>query len=403
MGTVSAITESEQPLEGPLSVAAVQEQTTNILGDSIFRKSPRSSRLLKFIVDNTLSGKGEHLKERIIGVQVFGRTSDYDSGNDPTVRVAALDVRKRLTEYYSKIEHRQELRISVPAGQYVAKFKIPDECPTNSQPASKMYSLRYWKIWATAGTAILAWSVWISIRLFFPSTAIDKFWAPILKSDTNPLFLCIASSANTKLVSALQASVNDDHMSPPYGLVERRLIIGPQSLTAAGELATFLQSKGKESVVRPVGGDELAELRFKPVVLYGMFLNEMAVKLGADLRFRLVRESEHGLRWIEDRNDPTNRKWSLDMSAPYEQVGSDYALVTRMKDPTTGQWWIGIAGLTGEGTLAANRMMIDPEAMTTIGPRLPKGWEYSNLQIVIQTKLVLGTTGAIQVVDAYSW
>ena len=176
------------------------------------------------------------------------------------------------------------------------------------------------------------------------------------------------------------------------------------AVTAAEDLAAYLHSKGQHSMIRPVAGAELSDLRFKPVVLYGMFLNEWAVKLGADPRFRLRDEPDHGLRWIEDRNNPSSRNWSLNMSAPFEEVDNDYALISRIHDPSTGQWWIGIAGLTGVGTLAANRMLIDPSAMSTLGPSLPKGWDQKNLQIILEVKLVQGRNpGATRVLVAYAW
>jgi hypothetical protein len=382
---------------------AARKQVDRLLADPIFQNSHRASNLLRFVVDCTLKGHTEDLKERLIGIQVFSRTPDYDTSNDPTVRVAASDLRKRLAHYYARAEHEHELRIEIPVRSYVAEFKVPEQNRhIEEQPAkSRMHRRTYF--WAAA--ALITSAIAITLKLLIPAPLIDRFWAPI-SSGSGPALICIGSSIDRNGIAANQVSPNGSALpgTPLYGIVEHHLDVAPFAVTAAEDLAAFLQSKGKHSMIRPVGGAELADLRFKPVVLYGMFLNEWAVKLGADPRFKLHEEPDHGMRWIEDRNNPSGRNWSLDMSAPYENVGSDYALISRIHDPTTGQWWIGIAGLTGVGTLAASRMLIDASTMSTIGSSLPKGWDQKNLQMILEVKLVQGRNpGATRVLVAYAW
>ncbi len=62
------------------------------------------------------------LKERTIGVAVFGRDASYDTGSDAAVRVRANDVRRRLGAYYLACSTRQGWRIELPAGSYVPQF-----------------------------------------------------------------------------------------------------------------------------------------------------------------------------------------------------------------------------------------------------------------------------------------
>src|SRR3974390_1923257 len=83
-----------------ISGASVQQALTAIFQSAPFRASKQSQNLLQFIVDQTLAGHGESLKERIIGVNVFGRRPDYDTNEDPIVRARAAEVRKRLAQFY---------------------------------------------------------------------------------------------------------------------------------------------------------------------------------------------------------------------------------------------------------------------------------------------------------------
>jgi hypothetical protein len=173
-------------------------------------------------------------------------------------------------------------------------------------------------------------------------------------------------------------------------------------VSTADGVATYLRQEKKESVVRPTYGLSLSDLRSAPVIFIGLH-NEWANRLGADLRYKVIKQSEPGLRWIEDESNPVNARWTVDMSAPFEKVDSDYALISRVLDPSTGQWWISIAGLTGMGTQVGRQVVTDPKAMEAICSGFPRNWEHKNLQFVLAIKVIQGTPGTSRVVASYSW
>lgn len=377
-----------------------------VLANPLFHNSKRYTFLLRYIVDRTLEGHHEDLKERIIGIEVFGRTPDYDTSLDATVRVAATEVRKRLIQYYNEPGHEEELRIDVPVRSYIAEFRVPEQKPVPLivLPPSRRSKLQYWYFFAPLAVIVLALAGWGIQRLLAPVPAIDKFWAPVVDS-SGPVLLCIGSPPIGDSTVA-QSSNPSSSAQPgiPYGtFTKQRVNVAMTDVSAANDLASYLRRKGKDSIVHPAHGTSLSDLRSNPVVIIGIWDNEWASRLGADLRFRFHRESETGKRWIEDASNPANRSWALDMSVPYEQVDSDYGLISRVLDPSTGQWWIGIAGSTGLGTLAALQTVTDPKAVAAISSSLPKGWERKNLQIVLATKVVQGSPGASRVVATYSW
>jgi len=65
-----------------------------ILSSPLFRKSKRFPNLLRFVVERSLHGHSEPLKERTLGIEVFGRAPDYDTNLDPVVRTTAVEIRK---------------------------------------------------------------------------------------------------------------------------------------------------------------------------------------------------------------------------------------------------------------------------------------------------------------------
>src|SRR5215471_972050 len=106
-----------------VSAEAVRDELSRILSSSEFRTSKRSQEFLRYIVEHTVNGQAGLLKERTIGVEVFGRSLDYDPGEDATVRVKAGEVRKRLGLYYAEDGIHDPLRIELPLGTYVPEFR----------------------------------------------------------------------------------------------------------------------------------------------------------------------------------------------------------------------------------------------------------------------------------------
>src|SRR5262249_26899986 len=76
-------------------VAEVRAQLDKILSSSSFSEAARPSCFLRFVVDKTLSGEADRLKEYVLGVEVFGRKPSFDPRIDPIVRVEAGRLRKR--------------------------------------------------------------------------------------------------------------------------------------------------------------------------------------------------------------------------------------------------------------------------------------------------------------------
>src|SRR6478672_2692214 len=104
----------------------VREQLQRLLSHPFFSNSKRYPALLAYVVEQTLQGNAVELKERSIGIEVFGRTPTYDANADPVVRITAGEVRKRLSLYYFDSSHAGELVIELPLGSYVPVFRQPE-------------------------------------------------------------------------------------------------------------------------------------------------------------------------------------------------------------------------------------------------------------------------------------
>ncbi len=102
---------------------ARRQQLERILASPTFQQVDRLKRFLSFIVTETIAGRGDQLKEYVVGVQVFGKESSFDPRTDPIVRVQARRLRARLARYYRGEGNNDETVIDLPKGGYLPVFK----------------------------------------------------------------------------------------------------------------------------------------------------------------------------------------------------------------------------------------------------------------------------------------
>src|ERR1700735_2279269 len=101
----------------------IEEALRKVLDSGSFASSKQSQALLKYLVARSQQEDDGSLKERMIGVNVFGRSHDYNTGDDPIVRARVGEVRKRLARYYqSELADQHTVRFAIPTGSYRVTF-----------------------------------------------------------------------------------------------------------------------------------------------------------------------------------------------------------------------------------------------------------------------------------------
>jgi len=114
-------------------VADLMKHLDQVVTGDAFRNSRRSAQFLQYVVEKSIRQEEEALKERMIGIELFGRSPAYDTGGDAIVRVTASDVRRRLLKHYGRFESNSEFRISLPAGGYIPEI-YRKAIPVESEP-----------------------------------------------------------------------------------------------------------------------------------------------------------------------------------------------------------------------------------------------------------------------------
>jgi serine/threonine-protein kinase len=129
--------------QAALSVAEVRSSLNDILSSALFRRSARLARFLSFLVDQTLDSGSHSLKEYVIGLEVFDRTSSYDPRLDPIVRVEARRLRAKLRAYYESEGVNCPVLIEIPDRGYIPAFhrREPELAINATQPNQPTISL----------------------------------------------------------------------------------------------------------------------------------------------------------------------------------------------------------------------------------------------------------------------
>jgi TolB-like protein len=128
------------------SPQAVREQLERILASAEFVATDRLRSFLRFVVEETLAGRADGLKGYTIALEVLGRDATFDPQNDPSVRMEAGKLRRRLERYYLGAGRRDPIRIDIPKGTYAPTFAYHHDVeaaqPLSGAPASPPRSAR---------------------------------------------------------------------------------------------------------------------------------------------------------------------------------------------------------------------------------------------------------------------
>jgi len=407
--------------------ARIREQLNRLLVHPLFANSKRYPALLAYAVERTLLGHAGELKERSIGVEVFGKVPAYDTNADPVVRITAGEVRKRLTQYYYDPAHRGELVIELSTGSYVPAFREPERTPempaaenaaeSGEATAVPVFSSpgRLWRLrWSLAGGAGLAVILAAAAGLLAgwrlhteppppPPSNMELFWAPVTDS-MNPTTFCLGEPAKNIDVGSINTLDTPVTTSKPEPLYSRLHFSGNLALADVITLTrtvAALASRHKAFRVVPASEASFAQLREGPVVLIGAFDNLWTLRVTQKLRFGF--ESKDGVALLVDRNSSSKTTWATAWDLPYEKLSRDYAIVARIHDRTTGQPVIIAAGISEEGTEAAGEILYNPEYLNSLIARASPDWADKNLEAVIETQVIGGHPGPPNILAVETW
>lgn len=415
-----------------LTPEQILAQIERMIQDEAFRSSKRSIAFLQYVVRQALDGSGEQIKERTIGIEVFGRSSSYDTSLDHIVRTAATELRKRLAIYYGDERHRTELRIGLVPGSYVPRFTPPHPAGpagVNGESSSGGAAFAAGAPHLLPGPVPLpgtaegdatrrgwrARTVWIVVvaccaasaggvfgyRWLHKPAPETVFWKPVLDTP-GPVLLAVGDVPNGP--PTLPDTAGNGGLSMPIpsaGLSET--VPFADAMTIA-RVVGALERNRKEVLIRRESASSFSDLRQGAVVLIGAFNNEWSLRLTHTLRYSLAMDLDQHLIYIKDAKNPAARAWSWGTNQsrnPLSGINSpklqDYALISRIGSSETGHVVVVIGGLYRYGTEAAGEFLTDPHQLQSIAKYEQASKGHGILQIVLGTTVTDQTPGPPQV------
>jgi len=424
--------------------AAVRSELELLLSSPAFAQSNRCKRFLNHVVTRTLAGHAGDLKERTIGISVFERANDYDTGGDSIVRVTSNEVRKRISQFYQESGTNHTVQIELPRGSYVPEFRIqPNRSevdktarPTDAGPVplavpiliepnshvaptqqaeevahpiqvtestkriEKGYLHRSRAVVAIAlGLFIigaLAYGVWSSRR----QATYPRIWDSFVHTNS-PVLICLG----THNLSATHP-LTDEDKERFSDLVLHNEMIPVDDVTVISSLASLLGKKGIPFRVIGAGQTSLTDLRRQPVILIGGIDNRWTLRLSQDLRYRIERvepgSGKEPIGSIVDSQSPSSAPWTTDFSVPMYSWKNDYAIIARVDDPTTGVSMMIDAGLGNDGSLAASELLASnllPDQLKSD----PSCSGKTNFEAVIGTEIIEAKPGPPHILRLQCW
>jgi hypothetical protein len=432
---------------------AVRAQLDRLIASAAFKSSKRCQLLLSRIVEHSLSGDdATPLRERVLGVEVLGRKPHYDTANDPIVRVTAGEIRRRLGQYYGDPAHQGELRIDLPAGHYAVVLAHPhppasaagdavtlantnagangntngsangnaNGNATVAEPAEGMSAPSHGvrrprhplRIAAGVGLLLLVLLVPLGILTSSSEPSSSKeFWAPLLTA-TQPVLVCTGAIDISHVAGRMweaasapgQPELRPDKESADAAPVrpEGTAFVTVTDALALARVVALFQEHSKPYRIRTDRGTSFADLRASPTVLVGMFNNTWTMRLTSDFPFTPATDAATGTFLIRDRHTPS-RGWQPDRPWPDPRVNRDYAFVSRVVDPATGNLVVIVAGITPYGTVAGAELLTSKPRLESALSSLPADWQTKSVQMVIETRILDGEAGPPRIVASRVW
>ncbi|HUV69987.1 MAG TPA: hypothetical protein VMW15_10025 [Terracidiphilus sp.] len=403
----------------------IAAQLQRILASPSFRNSKRNTEFLRFVVEKALAGSTAEIKERLIGVEVFERPHDYDVTTDPIVRGAAVELRRRIAQYYVEPDHAGELRVELPLGSYVPFFHWPtgvhkerqelgvvETAPSGAKSESAVAAHAEpahtadaeprrpgWIPLMVAGCALALALIGVVFATHYFRTqsaqrALDAFWAPVMNGGEE-ITVCVGD-LNFFFKTPPISNVLQLHPNPTADNV-----LNPNAGAALLRVGSLLGARGKRATLRLADLTDLNDLRQQPVIFIGGMNNPWTQRILAGMRFQLksTPNKPYGTDGIlVDEKNPAAATWAVNMEAPLSAITEDYSLVTRMNDPLTGQPVVILCGLGPYGTAAASEFVSSSDYFSQFVAQAPRGWQDRNLQIVLETRVVNGRVSVPRVV-----
>jgi hypothetical protein len=422
-------------IEARTHADSFKEHLRQIAGSAAFKGSDRSREFLIVIVEKALAGQFDDLKERVLGVELFGRDASYDTGEDAIVRVTASDVRRRLARYYTEFGSKSGLRLELPVGSYIPEFirveepevvpveeiltpaPLSPEHPSKEEPPVPVRSLPAPLLYILSGVA-LGILLWAAVSRFLPSTPATELlpWSALVQSG-HRLQIVVSDTELSKMetVAGYNLSLSDyaNHkylppnlpISPDVNRILgsfRGLSMGAVDVDIAMGISRRVFREGQQVSIQPARGLELKDFRTDDnFVILGSPRSDPWASLFQDqLDFQFFYDMSTSQEMIRNRRRLKDEPAIYNPSARGWGTGQAFGLISFIANPNQTGHVLLIAGSSAEATEAAGRVALDRDAIarTLKANGISPGATGVPFQILLRVETMAGSPNSFSVV-----
>jgi hypothetical protein len=421
--TDTRIAEIAKIAETKGGLASLQQHLKDVIEGDVFKGSHRSGQFLQFIVDQAIAGRFDSLKERVIGMELFGRSASYDTGDDAIVRVTASDVRKRLLQHYGRYGATSGFRISLPSGSYIPEIlrdplgeiglpetaamaakphdpgpSLPESAQVADKPTANASVLPQletippkataWRLPVLFGIVLVAlnlglWGIFWSRSPHFEAAHISSLpWSAFFgSSHVTELITSDPNIAEIQGITGSQVSVSDyanrnyipvpNKLTPEQDYFCRSVLRGDNSAGVdapiVAKVAALAQANSKSIAVRAARSIQLTDLKSdNNFIFLGSPRSDPWLSLfGDQLDFRFEFDKSARSEFIRNFHPRSNEQRQYIPTAPGWGTGDSYSIIALVKNPDQSGQVLLLAGANEEGTEAAGRFVTDLPRLST--------------------------------------
>ncbi len=397
----------------------LRELLGEILTSPAFKGSRRSQQFLQHIVNRTIDGRADELKERNLGVELFARPATYDTGEDAIVRVTASDVRKRLQQFY--LVNNPEIRIELVSGSYTPEFRRveltvvePKQIAEVKHPAKVG---RPWGRVALCGAAALlilaSLGLWARQHSANLSVGNISPWSRILKPNRQTVLVLSdpdISAAQSLMAAPLSLSdyANGNYW-PNLGAfspdLQRSLRTMRGANVPAVDVATALNiDRLAQTVTAQVKTSPARTLKLADFKTDGDFIllgsprsNPWSGLFQDQLDFDFVYDG--GQEVIRNKSVRPGEKVSYIPTTRGWGTGQAFAIVALLTNPGQSGSILLLAGTQAEGTEAAGKLVTNLEALTRTLEKcaVKQGDSQGNFEMLLEVHTMAGSPNTFDV------
>jgi hypothetical protein len=362
-------------------------EVRKILESRTFRDTEVLKRLFEYLAQQALKEPLPDLKEYTVGLEAFGKPSDYNPQIDSSVRVQAGKLRQRLDTYYRTEGTEDEWVVELPKGHFNLEFH--QRRTTVSAPAIVTVATdkRFRRPWVAAGMVLvlfaLVWVIYYVAHSRRPvsrtawTPAMEELWGPFL-ADQRPIMVAVGTPLFVKIGNSFfrDPTLNDWNTASNSSQVRKiEQAVGATSVTNTFTYTGIGEAEGAfelERLLLPRGHDltlqASSDLTWEDIGRYNMIFlgspkyNPQTLDLPIQQDFEILHGRVENLHPVSGEPQFFEEKWSADRTTLEE----GHALISRLPGlHKTGEILV-LAGSSTESSRAAVEFVTRPEYVASL-------------------------------------